>query len=278
MQRLTGKVALVTGAGRKKGIGYACAMRLAAEGAAVVVADISRTVNGDHYEDGNCSELQAVAANLEAGGATALAVEVDVTDLSSVEKMIDTVKAAFGRLDILVNNAGTTIDPAPLVLTDPDAWRKTIEVNLTGTMFCCKAAAPLMMDNEDGGKIINMSSRAAHRGAIWIHAYCASKAGLIGLTRSMALELAPFKICVNALCPGDIETEFKRWGWEKEATIMGKSADEIAAEAAKATPLGRIGTPEDVAAAVAFFASPDADYITGEVLDITGGMGTRKVF
>ena len=278
MQRLTGKVALVTGAGRKKGIGYACAMRLAAEGAAVVVADISRTVNGDHYEDGNCSELQAVAANLEAGGATALAVEVDVTDLSSVEKMIDSVKAAFGRLDILVNNAGTTIDPAPLVLTDPDAWRKTIEVNLTGTMFCCKAAAPLMMDNEDGGKIINMSSRAAHRGAIWIHAYCASKAGLIGLTRSMALELAPFKICVNALCPGDIETEFKRWGWEKEATIMGKSADEIAAEAAKATPLGRIGTPEDVAAAVAFFASPDADYITGEVLDITGGMGTRKVF
>lgn len=278
MQRLIGKVALVTGAGRKKGIGYACAMRLAAEGAAVVVADISRTVNGDHYKDGNCSELQAAAADLEAGGATVLAVEVDVTDLSSVEKMIDTVKAAFGRLDILVNNAGTTIDPAPLVLTDPDAWRKTIEVNLTGTMFCCKAAAPLMMDNEDGGKIINMSSRAAHRGAIWIHAYCASKAGLIGLTRSMALELAPFKICVNALCPGDIETEFKRWGWEKEATIMGKSADEIAAEAAKATPLGRIGTPEDVAAAVAFFASPDADYITGEVLDITGGMGTRKVF
>jgi NAD(P)-dependent dehydrogenase (short-subunit alcohol dehydrogenase family) len=164
------------------------------------------------------------------------------------------------------------------VLTDPEAWRKTIEVNLTGAMFCCRAAAPLMMDNPEGGKIINMSSRAAHRGAIWIHAYCASKAGLIGLTRSMALELAPFRICVNALCPGDIETEFKLWGWEKEATITGKSLEEVAAEAAKATPLGRIGTPEDVAATVAFFASPDADYITGEVLDITGGMGVRKVF
>ena len=278
MQRLLGKVALVTGAGRKKGIGYACALRLATEGAAVVVADLGATTRLEIYDGDQGGELESVAADIAACGVQSLAVEVDVTDLSSVEKMIEAIKDVFGRLDILVNNAGTTIGPAPLVLTDPDAWRKTIEVNLTGAMFCCRAAAPLMMDNPEGGKIINMSSRAAHRGAIWIHAYCASKAGLIGLTRSMAIELAPFKICVNALCPGDIETEFKLWGWEKEATIMGKSVEELAAEAAKATPLGRIGTPEDVAAAVAFFASPDADYITGEVLDITGGMGNRKVF
>ncbi len=278
MQRLLGKVALVTGAGRKKGIGYACAVRLAAEGAAVVVADLGAAAVPEIYGRESGSELKNVAADLAASGVQSLAVEVDVTDLGSVEKMVEAVKETFGRLDILVNNAGTTIGPAPLVLTDPDAWRKTIEVNLTGAMFCCRAAVPMMMDNTEGGKIINMSSRAAHRGAFWIHAYSASKAGLIGLTRSMAIELAPFKICVNALCPGDIETEFKLWGWEKEATLMGKSVEDVAAEAAKATPLGRIGTPEDVAAAVAFFASPDADYITGEVLDITGGMGSRKIF
>ncbi len=277
MKRLIGKVALVTGAGRKKGIGYACALRLAEEGASVVVADLASAGDDQIYKDSAQHELEAVAADLSALGVKSLAVEVDVTDPESVGQMIDRVKAVYGRLDILVNNAGTAMEPAPLVHTDPEAWRKTIEINLTGTMLCCRAAAPLMMDNPEGGKIINMSSRAAHRGAIWIHAYCASKAGVIGLTRSMALELAPFRICVNALCPGDIDTELKRWGWEKEALVKGKTVDEIAEEAARATPLGRIGTPGDVAAAVAFFASPDADYLTGEILNITGGNGMRPI-
>ncbi len=277
MKRLSGKVALVTGAGRKKGIGYACAMRLAAEGANVVVADLSAVANKDIHRQSENESLEAVAADISALGVKTLALEVDITDLQSVEKMVEQIRSVFGRLDILVNNAGTAMDPAPLVLTDPESWRKTIDINLTGTMLCSKAAAPLMMDNPEGGKIINMSSRAAHRGAIWIHAYCASKAGIIGLTRSMALELAPFKICVNALCPGDIDTELKRWGWEKEAAVKGKTVDEIASEAAQATPLGRIGTPEDVAAAVAFFASPDADYLTGEIINITGGNGMRPI-
>ncbi len=278
MKRLTGKTALVTGAGRKKGIGYACALRLAEEGASVAVADLAKVIDEEIYKKGRQNELDAVAGDISALGGQSLAVEVDITDPVSVQSMVDQVKAVFGRLDILVNNAGTAMEPAPLVHTDPDTWRRTIEINLTGTMLCCRAAAPLMMNNEEGGRIINMSSRAAQRGAIWIHAYCASKAGIIGLTRSMALELAPFKICVNALCPGDIDTELKRWGWEKEAVVTGKTVDEIAAEAAKATPLGRIGTPEDVAAAVAFFASPDAAYLTGEVLNITGGCSTRPIF
>lgn len=277
MKRLSGKVALITGAGRKKGIGYACALRLAEEGADVAIADLAAAPGDQIYKEDAKNELEAVAADIAASGVKSLAVEVDVTDVESVAHMIEQVKSVFGRLDILVNNAGTAMDPAPLVLTDPEGWRRTIEINLTGTMLCCRAAAPLMMNNAEGGKIINMSSRAAHRGAIWIHAYCASKAGVIGLTRSMALELAPFKICVNALCPGDIDTELKRWGWEKEALVKGKTVDEIAEEAAKATPLGRIGTPEDVAAAVAFFASPDADYLTGEILNITGGNGMRPI-
>jgi NAD(P)-dependent dehydrogenase (short-subunit alcohol dehydrogenase family) len=277
MKRLIGKVALVTGAGRKKGIGYACALRLAMEGSNVVVADLPEVINEDLYRKDETENLEAVAADISAHGVQSLALEVDVTDLQSVERMVDRIKSEFGRLDILVNNAGTAMEPAPLVHTDPESWRKTIDINLTGTMLVSKTVAPLMMDNPEGGKIINMSSRAAHRGAIWIHAYCASKAGIIGLTRSMALELAPFKICVNALCPGDIDTELKRWGWGKEALVKGKTVDEIAAEAAQATPLGRIGTPEDVAAAVAFFASPDADYLTGEILNITGGNGMRPI-
>lgn len=277
MKKLNGKVALVTGAGRKKGIGYACALRLAKEGAGVVVADLAFAPSDQIYKESGHNELGAVAADIASLGVKSLAVEVDVTDPESVGQMIERVKTVFGRLDILVNNAGTAMEPAPLVHTDLEGWRRTIEINLTGTMLCCRAAAPLMMDNPEGGKIINMSSRAAHRGAIWIHAYCASKAGVIGLTRSMALELAPFKICVNALCPGDIDTDLKRWGWEKEALVKGKTVDEIAGEAAKATPLGRIGTPQDVAAAVAFFASPDADYLTGEILNITGGNGMRPI-
>ena len=251
---------------------------MAEEGANVVVADLGAASDGEIYKGEAHADLEAVAADMAAKGVQALAVKVDVTDHVSVQQMVDRVKEVFGRLDILVNNAGTAMEPAPLVHTDPEAWRKTIDINLTGTMLCCRAAVPLMMDNEEGGKIINMSSRAAHRGAIWIHAYCASKAGIIGLTRSMALELAPFKICVNALCPGDIDTELKRWGWGKEALIMGKTVEQIAEETAKATPLGRIGTPEDVAAAVAFFASTDADYLTGEILNITGGNGMRPIF
>lgn len=278
MKRLVGKTALVTGAGRRKGIGYACALRLAEEGASVVVADLAEVIDEGIYKENRQNELNAVAEDISKTGVQSLAVEVDVTNPVSVQAMIDQVKTVFGRLDILVNNAGTAMEPAPLVHTDLDAWRRTIEINLTGTMLCCRAAAPLMMNNEEGGRIINMSSRAAQRGAIWIHAYCASKAGIIGLTRSMALEFAPFKICVNALCPGDIDTELKRWGWEKEAVVMGKTVDEIAAEAAKSTPLGRIGTPGDVAAAVAFFASPDSAYLTGEILNITGGCGMRPVF
>lgn len=278
MKRLIGKTALVTGAGRRKGIGYACALRLAEEGASVAVADLAEVIDEEIYKENRQNELKAVADEIIATGVQSLAVEVDVTDPLSVQSMIDQVKTVFGRLDILVNNAGTAMEPAPLVHTDLDAWRRTIEINLTGTMLCCRAAAPLMMNNEEGGRIINMSSRAAQRGAIWIHAYCASKAGIIGLTRSMALEFAPFKICVNALCPGDIDTELKRWGWEKEAVVMGKTVDEVASEAAKSTPLGRIGTPGDVAAAVAFFASPDSAYLTGEILNITGGCGMRPVF
>lgn len=269
---------MLTGAGRKNGIGNACAMRLAAEGAEIVVADIAGTfAEFPGYKVGAGKELIEVAAEIASQqGVKALPLHVDVTDPDSVRALVDAVKRECGRIDILVNNAGGSPGSAPLTQFTLEAWEKTLAINLTGTFLCSREVVPLMIDG-GGGKIINMSSRAAHRGAIWMHAYSAAKAGILGLTRSMALELAQFQICVNALCPGDIVTELKTWGWELESQALGKSMEQIHEEVIKGTPLGRLGTPADVAAAVAFFASPDSDYLTGEILNITGGNGMRPI-
>lgn len=275
MKRLEGKAALVTGAGSRSGIGCACALRLAREGAAVAVADLGSLRGGPAGAEAGAA-LQEIAAELAALGVPSLSLEMDVTGESSVETGVRTVREAFGRIDILFNNAGTVLAPAPLTQTGLDAWEQTLRVNLTGTLLVSRAVVPLMME-QGGGSIINMSSRAARTGAVWMHAYSAAKAGILGLTRSMALELAPYRIRVNAVCPGDIDTALKRWGFAKEALVKGKTAEEIAAEAARFTPLGRVGLPEDVAAAVAFFASADSDYLTGEILNITGGQGVRPV-
>ncbi len=273
MKRLTGKVALITGSGRRKGIGAVCAHRLAAEGAKVVVTDIDTSFpEFPDYKVGASEELAAVAQEIEARGGQALPLFADITDADAVETLIGEAVKAFGGIDILVNNAGGSPGPAPLTQFTLAAWEKTLAINLTGTFLCCRAVAPLMIAG-GGGKIINISSRAANRGALWMHAYCAAKAGMLGLTRSMAVELAPFKICVNALCPGDIQTELKQWGLEMEAQVKGTTVEALKEEISRATPLGRLGTAEDVAAAIAFFASPDADYLTGEVITVSGGFG-----
>ncbi|HED24196.1 MAG TPA: SDR family oxidoreductase [Firmicutes bacterium] len=273
MKRLAGKVALVTGAGRKNGIGAVCARRLASEGAAVVVTDISGNfAEFPDYKVGAGEELAAVANAIKKLGVEALPLFADVSSEESVSTLVQKAQENMGRIDILVNNAGGSPGPAPLTQFTLAAWEKTLAINLTGTFLCCREVVPLMIE-QGGGKIINISSRAAQRGAIWMHAYSAAKAGILGLTRSMAVELAAFNICVNALCPGDIETDFKQWGLEVEARIKDKTVAELKEEIAGATPLGRLGRPEDVAAAVAFFASADSDYLTGEVLNITGGHG-----
>ena len=273
MQKLKGKVAMITGAGRKNGIGSACAHRLAAEGAAVVVTDINNSfAEFPQYRVGAGEELESVAGELRDCGGRALSLSADVSDPDSVKALIEQAKKAFGSIDILVNNAGGSPGAAPLSQFTLAAWEKTLAINLTGTFLCCREVVPVMIEN-GGGKIINISSRAARRGALWMHAYCAAKAGVLGLTRSMALELAPFNICVNALCPGDILTDLKQWGLEMEAEVKGTTVEALQEEIVRATPLGRLGTPADVAAAVAFLASPDADYLTGEVINISGGHG-----
>ncbi len=273
MSRLAGKVALVTGSGRKNGIGAVCAGRLAKEGAAVVVTDIDTPFSEfPNYKVGAKDELALVAEEINSSGGRALPLFADITSPEAVEKMAGEAIKEFGKIDILVNNAGGSPGPAPLTQFTLEAWEKTLAINLTGTFLCCREIVPSMIGS-GGGKIINISSRAANNGALWMHAYSAAKAGMLGLTKSMALELAPFNICVNALCPGDIQTELKQWGLEMEAGVKGTTVEALKEQIAAATPLGRLGTPEDVAALVAFFASPDSDYLTGEVVSVSGGYG-----
>ncbi|MFO7952524.1 MAG: SDR family NAD(P)-dependent oxidoreductase [Bacillota bacterium] len=273
MNRLKGKVALVTGSGREQGIGSLCAKRLAEEGAAVVITDIDTGFNQfPGYKVGVKDELNAVAEEIRGLGADVLPLFADISDSGSVKNLVQKAKDKFGHIDILINNAGCSPGPAPLAQFTTEAWEKTITVNLTGTFFCCREVVPSMIE-AGGGKIVNISSRAAERGALWMHAYSASKAGMLGLTKSMALELAPFNICVNALLPGDIETELKQWGLEMEAQVKGTTVEALKEEIARVTPLGRLGRPEDVAGVVAFLVSPDADYVTGEIINISGGHG-----
>ncbi len=273
MSRLAGKVALVTGSGRKKGIGAVCASRLAQEGAAVVVTDLDTSFSDfPNYKVGAKDELALVAEKINSSGGKALPLFADITNPEAVEKLVKEAIKELGKIDILVNNAGGSPGPAPLTQFTLEAWEKTLAINLTGTFLCCREVVPSMI-GAGGGKIINISSRAANNGALWMHAYSAAKAGMLGLTKSMALELAQFNINVNALCPGDIQTELKQWGLEMEAGLKGTTVEALKEQIAAATPLGRLGTPEDVAAAVSFFASPDSDYLTGEVVSISGGFG-----
>ncbi len=273
MSKLTGKVALITGSGRKNGIGAVCARRLAVEGASVVVTDIDTSFSDfPNYKVGAKDELVLVKKDITSMGGKALSFFADITKPEAVKKLVEDTIKEFGKIDILVNNAGGSPGPAPLTQFTMAAWEKTLAINLTGTFLCCREVVPSMIGT-GGGKIVNISSRAANNGALWMHAYSAAKAGMLGLTRSMALELAQFNICVNALCPGDIQTELKQWGLEMEAGIKGTTVEALKEEIARATPLGRLGTPEDVAALVAFLASPDSDYLTGEIINISGGYG-----
>ena len=272
MRDLEGKVALVTGAGRRGGIGAAIARRLAREGVHVVLGDLcAPPTDLSHGGNPDWEELQAVATEVEALGVRALPLRVDVADAASVQRMVEAVEEAFGRLDILVNNAGVVIEPAPVMLMDERAWRRTLEVNATGTFLCCKHALPLIVEGGRGGAVVNISSLAAERPRPYMSAYAASKAAIVALTRSLAQEVAPHGIRVNAVLPGDVDTAMKRWGMALEARITGRSYEEVVGDFVKRIPLGRLATPEDVADVVAFLVSEGARFITGQAWLVTGG-------
>ena len=269
---LQDKVAIVTGAGRLGGIGVAVAQRLAAEGAHLVLADLAAPPSTLlHGGSGQWEEMLAVAQEIAALGVRCLPLRVDVTQAASVAEMITATMQTFGRIDILVNNAGATIGPAPVAQMAEEAWRRTLEINATGTFLCCKAALPAMIQGGRGGRIINMSSLAARRPRIYMSAYAASKAAIIALGESLAQEVASFGITVNAVLPGDIDTAFKQWGLQLEAQITGRPYEDVVQAQVARIPVGRLGTAADVAHLVAWLASDEASFITGQAYNITGG-------
>ena len=274
MYDFTEKVALITGAGRETGIGAAIARRLACEGASVALADICASPSElPHSGNPAWEELEKIAATVEGeSNVVALPLRVDVADAQSVRAMFARVRDRFGRLDILVNNAGVAIGPAPVLHMQEAAWRRTLEVNATGAFLCCKYGLPLLLETGgDGGRIVNVASIAATKPKPFVSAYAAGKAAMVALTRSLAQEVADAGITVNAILPGDVDTEMKQWGLQLESAVTGEEQEQVVAGAVARIPLGRLGTPADVAALVAFLVSDQADFITGQAYNLTGG-------
>lgn len=276
MGSLNDKIALVTGSGKKSGIGYAIAKKMASMGAHVVIADFgnAQAFNAD-VETGSLSEMETIAAELAAAySIKTLAANVDVTDTALVEAMAAKVKTEFGRVDILCNNAGATFGvPNGVHTYDETAWLKTVDVNLHGVFRVSKAIVPLMQ--EKGGAIINTASRAGKVPPLFNGAYAVSKAGVIMLTKVMAKELSGLKIRVNAICPGQIMTDLEKWRFGLEAHFLNTTVEEQERKMCESIPLGRIGTPAEVADMAAFLASDDSSYVTGQALNICGGQLTE---
>jgi 3-oxoacyl-[acyl-carrier protein] reductase len=243
---LAGKVAVVTGAAR--GIGKAVATHLASEGATVVIADINAKAAGE------------TAAELEAAGRTAMGCPLDVTNPAQVAAMVEAVLARYGRIDILVNNAGITRDALILRMKEEE-WDQVLSVNLGGAFHCARAVLRPMLKQKQGGRIINIASVVGSMGNAGQANYVASKAGLIGLTKALAREVASRSITVNAVSPGFIETE-----------MTAGLPDNAKQAYLSQIPLARFGTAAEVAAAVGFLASEGAGYITGQVIHVNGGM------
>jgi len=265
---LKNKTALVTGSGKKTGIGFAIAQKLAASGANVVLADLPPKESGKNPADTDMTTLAQELA--EAYSIKSLAVALDVTRNDTIVKMADAIKEQFSAIDILCNNAGTVFGVPNAVHTYPeDAWLKTIDVNLHGVFRVSRAIIPLMMKN--GGCIINVASRAAKVPPLFNGAYAVAKAGVVMLTKVMARELAGSGIRVNAICPGVIHTDFTRWRFELEARILNSSTEARKAEMLKTIPLGRLGDAAEVADLVLFLSSGASAYMTGQAINITGG-------
>jgi meso-butanediol dehydrogenase / (S,S)-butanediol dehydrogenase / diacetyl reductase len=255
--RFTGKTVIITGGSR--GIGAAIAHRFASEGAAVMVS-------------ANEARVEEVAAAIREKGGKAAAFVGDVTDKDSVVALYDAAEAAFGRVDISVQNAGVITIAKIEDMTEAE-WDKIMDVNTKGVFLCCQEAIRRIRKHKEGGRLINTASGQARQGFIYTPHYAASKFGVVGITQSLAKEVAKEGITVNAFCPGIIETEM----WAYNDTAWGKllgnyKPGELMAEWVRNIPMARAGTGDDVAGLVAFLASKDAAYITGQTVNVDGGL------
>ena len=257
INRFNDKVVVVTGGA--KGIGRGCCLRFAAEGARVAVLDVM------------AEEAARTAADCQAlAGQPSLAVPCDVTDEAGVSAAFDAVLAAWGRIDVLVAAAGI-YSGQPLTEVPLKAWQRVIDIDLTGVFLCNRAAAAIMM-RQGSGSIINISSMAGKTSWPASAQYSAAKSGVIGLTRSVAMELAPYHANVNAVCPGNTHTDMVLGVAAVVGGRDGMSAQEWLAQRAQDCPMKRFATPEEIAGVVSFLASPDAAYITGQAIEVDGGM------
>jgi len=249
---LNGKVALITGGGR--GIGRAIALAFAREGARIVVA--ARTA----------AQVEQVAAEIGNG---AIAVVCDVSNSESVTQMFAQTSEQLGDVDILVNNAGIA-ESSTIVTTTDDFWARHLAINLSGTFYCTRAALPAMLEKK-WGRVINIASIAGKVGAPYIAAYAASKHGVMGLTRSVALEVAAAGVTVNAICPGYVDTEMVERGVERITKRTGRTAEEALDTLKRMSPQNRLVTPEEVASMALLLASEDGRGINGQGINIDGG-------
>lgn len=274
MGRFTGKTAVITGSGRRLGLGEAIAVRLAKEGANIVISDVGTSrddATGDGHI-GSSQEMEDVATDIRAFGVEASTRPCDVRSLEEVTALAEHATIEHGSLDIWINNAGIGYIMKPLLEVSETDWRAVIDVNLTGAFFGLKAAAQTMIEQGKGGRIINIASQAAKSGFTHAQAYTSSKHGLVGLARSAAVELGEHGITVNNVCPNHVTTGLG--GWQNEYFYKVAGFDSIAeykAAMIKKIPMGRHGLPEDTANAVAWLCSDEASYVTAESMNVSGG-------
>lgn len=272
MKGLAGKVVICTGSGRRGGLGEGILMRFADEGCKLVVTDLGQTDTGLGADNiGTTAEMEEVAESLRERGAEVLTVGCDVRKQDQVNALISSAADAFGSVDVMVNNAGVGYIMQPLTDVALSDWQLVMDVNLTGAFLTTQAAAAQMRKQGNGGRIINIASQAAKTGFPHMAPYVASKHGLIGLTRTSAIDLAGDGITVNAVCPNHVTTGLGAKQSEYFANYRGMSVEEYRAGLKARIPLGRVGLPDDTAAAAVFLASDDASFITGEALNVSGG-------
>lgn len=269
-KELDGKVAVVTGAGRMRGIGHATAVILAQMGANVVVTGTGRnpeTFPDDEKKVG-WNDIHSVVNEIRELGVKGLPLVVDVTSVDQIQNMLDRTISEFGRLDIIVNNAAAPYgaDRVPVVNLEESVFRNVIDVKLLGTFLCCKLAAIQMIEQRFGGRIINLSSTAGKRGSPKMAAYNAANFAIDGFSQALAKELASYDITVNCVCPGLTETA--------RMDPMGRG--DAWSERIKTIPIGRTGTDKEIADLIGFLAGPRAAYITGQAINVNGGMVTER--